>query len=117
MAQIASKKGIKNIAVTSSEYFSDKKDTLMLYESADMFIDNFVPRGDAIIDVSGAETKMGSLSTVASSFILQTILMEGAELAGKSGAAVPVYMSGNVRGGAEYNKKLIKQYLPRIKNL
>ena len=117
MAQIASKKGIKNIAVTSSEYFSDKKDTLMLYESADMFIDNFVPRGDAIIDVSGAETKMGSLSTVASSFILQTILMEGAELAGKSGAAVPVYMSGNVQGGAEYNKKLIKQYLPRIKNL
>lgn len=117
MAQIASKKGIKNIAVTSSEYFSDKKDTIMLYESADMFIDNFVPRGDAIIDVSGAETKMGSLSTVASSFILQTILMEGAELAGKSGAAVPVYMSGNVQGGAEYNKKLIKQYLPRIKNL
>lgn len=117
MAQIASKKGIKNIAVTSSEYFSDKKDNLMLYESADMFIDNFVPHGDAMIDVSGAETKMGSLSTAASSFILQTILMEGAEMAGKSGAPVPVYMSGNIEGGAEFNKKLIKSYLPRIKHL
>ena len=117
MAQIASKKSIKNIAVTSSEYFSDKKDIPMLYECADMFIDNCVPHGDAIIDVSGAETKMGSLSTTASSFILQTVLMEGADMAGKNGAVLPVYMSGNVDGGAEFNNELIKAYLPRIKNL
>lgn len=117
MAQIASKKGIKNIAVTSSAYFSDKKDMPLLYECADMFIDNCVPHGDAIIDVSGAETKMGSLSTIAGSFILQTILMEGADISGKNGALLPVYMSGNVEGGAEFNKKLIKEYMPRIKHL
>lgn len=117
MAQIASKKGINNIAVVSSAYFADKKDATMLYETAAMYIDNCVPHGDAIIDVSGAETKMGSLSSVASYFILQTILMEGADIAGKDGAFLPVYMSGNVEGGAEFNKKLIKEYMPRIKHL
>lgn len=117
MAQVASKNGIKNIAVVSSAYFADKKETPMLYECADMYIDNCVPHGDAVVDISGAETKMGSVSTAASSFILQTVLMEGADIAGKSGARLPVYMSGNIEGGAEFNKKLIKEYMPRIKHL
>ena len=117
MAQVASKNGIKNIAVVSSAYFQDKKDCPILYECSNMYIDNCVPHGDAVIDISGAETKMGSVSTSASSFILQTILMEGADIAGKNGAKLPIYMSGNVDGGADFNKKLIKEYLPRIKHL
>lgn len=117
MAQIAAKNSIKNIAVTSSAYFADKKDSPMLYECADMYIDNCVPHGDAVIDISGSETKMGSVSTAASSFILQTILMEGADTAGKAGKIPPVYMSGNVEGGAEFNRKLINEYMPRIKHL
>lgn len=117
MAKIASKNGIKNIAVVSSAYFDDKKDKPMLYECADMYIDNCVPHGDAVIDIFGAETKMGCVSTAASSFILQTVLMEGADIAGKSGARLPIYMSGNVEGGAEFNQKLIKEYMPRIKHL
>ena len=117
MAQTASKNGISNIAVLSSAYFADKKETPLLYECADIYIDNCVPHGDAVVDVRGAETKMGSVSTAASSFILQIILMEGADIAGKSGTRLPVYMSGNVDGGADFNKKLINEYLPRIKHL
>ena len=117
MAQAASKKGIKNIAVVSSAYFADKKDLPMLYECSDMYIDNCVPHGDAVMELTGSETKMGSVSTAASSFILQSILLEGAELAAKEGARIPVYMSGNVEGGAEYNKSLISEYLSRIKHL
>ena len=117
MAQTATKNGIKSIAVASSEYFSDKKDCPMLYECADMYIDNCVPHGDAFVDIEGAETKMGSLSTIAGSYILNTVLMEGAEAAGKCGKRPPVYMSGNVDGGAEFNQSLIKKYLPRIKHL
>jgi len=117
MAEIASQNGINNIAVVSSAYFADKKDAPMLYETASMYIDNCAPHGDAVIDISGAETKMGSVSTAASSFILQTILMEGADIAGKDGASLPVYMSGNIEGGAEFNKKLISRYMPRIKHL
>lgn len=117
MAQTATKNGIKNIAVVSSEYFADKKDAPLLYECSDMYIDNCVPHGDAVIEIDGADAKMGSVSTSASSFILQSVLMEAADLAGKDGAKLPVYMSGNVEGGAEFNKALIKEYLPRIKHL
>ncbi len=117
LAQAASRKGLKNISVVSSAYFADKKDAPMLYECSNLYIDNCVPHGDAVMEITGSETKMGSVSTAASSFILQSVLMEGAELAAREGARVPVYMSGNVEGGAEYNKELIGAYLPRIKHL
>lgn len=117
MAQLATQRGIKNISVVSSAYFEDKKDRPLLYECSDMYIDNCVPHGDAVMEITGAETKMGSVSTVASSFILQSLLLEGAELAAKEGARVPIYRSGNVEGGAEYNKVLITEFLPRIKHL
>lgn len=117
MAQVATKRGIKNISVVSSAYFGDKKDTPLLYECSDMYIDNCVPHGDAVMEIENSETKMGSVSTAASSFILQSMLLEGAELAAKEGVKVPIYMSGNVEGGAEYNKALIQEYLPRIKHL
>jgi len=117
MAQVATKNGIKNISVVSSAYFADKKDKPLLYECSDIYIDNCVPHGDAVMEIEGAQTKMGSVSTAASSFILQSILMEGAALAGKEGAEIPVYMSGNIDGGAEFNKSLINRYMPRIKHL
>ena len=117
MASVATKNGIKNIAVVSGTYFNDKTDRAKLYECSDMYIDNCVPHGDAVMDITGTEVKMGSVSTVASSFILQSVLLEGAELAAKNGAELPIYKSGNVEGGADFNKKLIKKYLPRIKHL
>ena len=117
MAMVASKNGIPNIAVVSGEYFEDKTDTPMLFECADMYIDNCVPHGDAVMDITGTDVKMGSVSTAASSFILQSVLLEAAETAAQNGAKLPIYKSGNVDGGAEYNRSLIKEYLPRIKHL
>lgn len=117
MAQIATKRGIRNFSVVSSAYFEDKKDSPLLYECSDFYIDNCVPHGDAVMELNGTSVKMGSVSTVASSFILQSILLEGAKLASDEGANIPLYMSGNIEGGAQYNKKLITEYLPRIKHL
>lgn len=117
MAQTATKNGIKNISVVSSSYFTDKKDSPLLCACSDIYIDNCVPHGDAVIEIKGAQTKMGSVSTAASSFILQSILMEAASFAGKDGADLPVYMSGNIDGGTEFNKSLVKKYMGRVKHL
>ena len=117
MAQAASKNGIKNISVVSSAYFNDNTNTKKLYECSDLYIDNCVPHGDAVMDITDSQVKMGSVSTAASSFILNAILLEAAEIAAKNGADVPIYKSGNIEGGAEYNKALIKKYTPRIKHL
>lgn len=117
MAMMATKNGIPNISVVSSAYFDDKTDTPKLFECSDMYIDNCVPHGDAVMDITGTEVKMGSVSTAASSFILQSFLIEGAEIAAKNGVEPLIYKSGNIEGGAEFNKSLIKKYLPRIKHL
>ena len=101
MAKVASKNRIKNIGIISSAYFGDAED--MLYKNCDLYIDNCVTHGDAFIDISNSEAKMGSLSTAASSYAVQVILMEGAEMASKEGVRVPVYMSGKVDGGADFN--------------
>lgn len=50
-----------------------------------MYIDNCVPHGDAVAEITGSQVKMGSVSTAASSFILQSVLIEGAELAAREG--------------------------------
>ena len=117
MAQVATEHHIPNVSVVASAYFGDKKDKPMLYECSDLYIDNCVPHGDASMEIAGSASPMGSLSTAASSYILQAVLMEGAELAAKEGAELPVYRSGNVEGGGEFNKALIQAYLPRIKHL
>ncbi len=117
MAQVATKNGIPNISVVSSAYFGDKTENKKLFECSDIFIDNCVPHGDAVIDITGTDVKMGSVSTAASSFILQSVLLEAAEIAAKNGAEVPIYKSGNIEGGADFNKALIRKYLPRIKHL
>ena len=117
MAMTATKNGVPNISVVSGAYFDDKTDKPKLYQCSDMYIDNCVPHGDAVMDITGTDVKMGSVSTAASSFILQSVLLEAAEIAAKNGTELPIYKSGNVDGGAEFNKALIKKYLPRIKHL
>ena len=117
MAQTAVANGVKTVSVVSSAYFADKKDAPMLYECGDLYIDNCVPHGDAVMDIAGCDTSMGSVSTVASAFIMQSVLLEAAELAMKSGKKPPIYRSGNVAGGAEFNKALIAEFIPKIKHL
>lgn len=117
MAQVAKRHGIKTASVVSSAYFEDKTGLPKLYECTDLYIDNCVPHGDAVMEIEGCDTNMGSLSTVASAFIMQSVLLEAAALAAKNGKKPPIYKSGNVAGGAEFNKALIKEYMPRIKHL
>lgn len=117
MAEAAAKRGIRTVGIVSSEYFCDKDKMPMLFEMCDLFIDNCVPYGDAIIGLDGTDTRIGSVSTAASTFIMQSVLAEGAQKAHENGAEVSIYKSGNVRGGSEYNKKIVNRYLQRIKHL
>lgn len=118
MALCAKEAGVKSVAITSMEYAHDvsrHSSGMHLYEAADMYIDACVPHGDAVIDIGGK--KMGSVSTVAGTFILQSVLMEAGEMCAKEGLPLPVYLSGNIEGGSEFNKSLIDEYIPRVKHL
>ena len=112
MCTCAKAAGVKLVTISSSAYVADGAQLLAL---GDVAIDCKVPHGDAVIDVGAA--KMGGLSTYASLFILNSILIDGARKAQARGVTPPVYVSGNVEGGAARNAVLEARYFGRVKNL
>ncbi len=112
MAKCAKELGVYTVAISSKEY--EKKGATLL-SSVDMGIDCKVPYGDAVLPVG--ESKMGGLSTYSALFILNSILIEGAKIATERGVKAPIFMSGNVEGGKEYNIQLEDKYLARVKHL
>ena len=112
MCSCAKKAGVKLVTISSSSYTAYGA---KLLELGDIAIDCKVPHGDAVIDVGAA--KMGGLSTYASLFILNAVLIEGARKAQERGVAPPVYASGNVEGGTQKNVALETRYFGRVKNL
>ena len=112
MLRAAKADGVKTVAISSSTY---RAHGAVLLDEADIPIDCMVPHGDAVIEVGAA--KMGGLSTYASLFILNSILIEGAKKALACGVTPPIYVSGNVEGGTARNIALEKRYFGRVKRL
>ena len=112
MLRAAKAAGVTTVAISSSAY---RAHGAVLLDEADVPIDCKVPYGDAVIDVGAA--KMGGLSTYASLFILNSILIEGAKKAVARGVTPPVYVSGNVEGGTARNVALEERYFGRVKRL
>ena len=112
MLRAAKAAGVTTVAISSAAY---RAHGATLLDEADVPIDCKVPYGDAVIDVGAA--KMGGLSTYASLFILNTILIEGAKKAAVRGVTPPIYVSGNVEGGTARNVALEERYFGRVKRL
>lgn len=110
-------RGVKVIGVSSGAYRAQKAFNPLgahLCDVCDVCVDNLAPHGDACLQPEGLETRMTPVSTILSVFIVNSILAEATQLALREGVAVPVYKSGNIPGGAEYNRALIARYAPRI---
>lgn len=112
MLRAAKSAGVATVAISSSAY---RAHGAVLLDEADIPIDCKVPHGDAVIDVG--DMKMGGLSTYASLFILNSVLIEGAKKALARGVEPPIYTSGNVEGGTAKNVALEERYFCRIKRL
>lgn len=112
MLRAAKAAGVSTVAISSSAY---RAHGAVLLDEADIPIDCKVPHGDAVIDVG--DMKMGGLSTYASLFILNSVLIEGAKKALARGVEPPIYISGNVEGGTAKNIALEERYFGRVKRL
>jgi uncharacterized phosphosugar-binding protein len=112
MLRAAKSAGVTTIAISSSAY---REHGGVMLDEADVSIDCKVPYGDAVIGVG--DMKMGGLSTYASLFILNSVLIDGAKKALARGVVPPIYTSGNIEGGTEKNVALEERYFGRIKRL
>lgn len=120
MAICAREKGIPVIAIVSMAYALDESrhpDGRKLHDVADIVLDNGVCHGDAAVAIEGSDMRVGPVSTISSCMIAQSILVQVNEFLWEDGVTPPVYVSGNIPGGAERNQALIHRYLSRNKHL
>lgn len=118
MAIEARKMGVSTIAITNLEYsgavtsrhLSQKR----LFEVCDIVIDNKGCVGDAAIEIEGLPERIGPTSTVVGAAILNALIIEVVEAMTKEGSFPPVFMSANLDGGDEHNKKIFEEYKDNI---
>lgn len=121
IANWVKEKGNKVIVVTSldvsktmtSRHSSGK----MLYDFADVILDNRGVEGDAAVKLPGMETKVCGTSSITAAILLNATVLQAIEIMLSKGYVPPVYMSQNVDGGPEFNKKLKKQYADRLNRI
>ncbi|MBV7391229.1 MULTISPECIES: SIS domain-containing protein [Enterococcus] len=118
MAEEIKKHDNKLIVVTALE--SSKASTSrhesgkLLYEFADVVLDNHSVYGDAALNISGLETKVCGTSSFAATLLLQQTMYEAIKIMVSKGFEPPVYLSANIDGGHERNLKIENQYAERI---
>ncbi len=118
MAIIGKSGGMQVVAITSvahgrsmiSRHSSGKK----LYDVADIVIDTHGVPGDAAIELPDFDYKIGALSTLAGSAIVQALTVQTAALLAEKGIEPPVWVSANVEGGDAHNNALLERYRPFI---
>lgn len=119
------KRGMTTIAVTSSSFakivpFGHKArhpSGKNLFEEADIYINNHLPEGDAIIMIDGYDQKVGSTSTFCNCFVMNCLVCEITKELLSKGLNPPVYVSANMPYGDEHNKSLEDKYAPIVKHL
>ncbi len=111
---------MKVIGITSGNY-KDKPSRdrrgLHLEDVCDLYIDNYVPHGDAVVEIEDGGVKAGPVSSIAAFFIANSMTLAACEHMRARGEQPPVYKSGNVDGGDGYNEDIVKKYICRIKHL
>jgi uncharacterized phosphosugar-binding protein len=121
----ARKMGLKVIAVTSSQFSRGVPPSISarhpsnqdLCDLGDVVVDSHVPLGDAVVEVDNFDLKVSSVSTMANTFIVQSLVAMTVDKLVKMGVAPEVWASANVEGGTENNRKYRQKYQGRIQHL
>ena len=122
VALIAQKRGARVITISSKEYahalppaHSSGK---YLMEIGDVNIDNHAPIGDAAMTHSGIDISFAPVSTLINMLLIEAMVAEAITIGLDQGIEnIPVFKSGNVPGGKEYNQRMIEYYQKRIPTL
>ncbi len=114
-------KGVYVIGITSKEYSTSQpsrhKEGHYLYNSVDLYIDNHAPIGDALLEYDKVKVKFTPSSTIIGAFILNSIFAQAIKNIADKGYEPPIFLSGNLEGADQHNKRLIDKYSKRIKLL
>lgn len=88
-----------------------------LHDIVDCSVDCKVRLGDATIELSGFEQKIGALSTYANAYVMNSIVVEAINILVNEGINPPVWRSGNCPGGDEWNNQFIERFRGAVRCL
>jgi uncharacterized phosphosugar-binding protein len=118
MAQGARERGVYVIALTSLAYSRSvqprQTGSPRLFETADLVLDNCAPLGDALVELPGLTQRVGPCSTVTGAAMLNAIVVRVTELLLESSGDPPIFMSANLDGGDEHNRRWLEKYHGRL---
>jgi uncharacterized phosphosugar-binding protein len=113
--------GLSVIAVIAARYAAQAPLSplgIRLSEIAHVTIDNGGLPGDAVVEIGDTGIRVGPSSTVVGAFILNSLLTEVAfRLAQEDIAQLPVFISANMPGAAEHNRRILDRYKGRNPHL
>jgi uncharacterized phosphosugar-binding protein len=120
MAISAKEKGLITVAFSSMNYRdaeSRHPTGEKLCDVVDYVVNNHSPYGDAMVTYEQSGVKAVPSSTVLSVLLLNMLISEIIDCYDKAGLTPPAFVSGNVEGGMERNKKILDEYKTRVKAL
>ena len=121
----ARKRGMTSIAITSTGFAdsvpkgvpSRHSSGMNLYQEADYFINNFMPYGDAVVDIDGCDQKTAPTSTLCNTFAINLLMLTAVAILKEMGIDPPLWTSANLPDGDRKNKALEEQYASRVRHL
>jgi uncharacterized phosphosugar-binding protein len=124
-AQEGKRLGATVIGVTSTEFAANvpgdhpsrHPSRQNLHEIADIFLNTWMPYGDAVVEIPGCPQKVAPTSSLGTAFVLHCLTAATVEELVRRGVAPPVWRSGNLPGGDEANQQYLDKHLGRIKFL
>ncbi|MEV4556683.1 SIS domain-containing protein [Kitasatospora sp. NPDC049285] len=118
LARLAKENGHPLIVITSAEHTAGVEPKhpsgLRLRDYADVVLDNGAPYGDAVLPMAGGGKACG-ISSITAALLAQQVVAEAIRRIEESGGVPPVYLSANIPGGDEHNRKLEALYAGRIR--
>ncbi|NLO45827.1 MAG: SIS domain-containing protein [Clostridiales bacterium] len=118
MAVEARQKGVFTVGFTSLKHSnsvtSRHPSGKHLCDVCDIVIDNCGVPGDAAIKLEGLAEMIGPTSTAVGVSLINSIVIETVEKLIADGIVPPIFMSANLDGGDEHNKKIFDEYADNI---
>ncbi|MET8996005.1 SIS domain-containing protein [Amycolatopsis sp. NPDC004169] len=118
LARLVKQRGHRLLAVTSAAHTghaaSRHRSGRRLIDFADVVLDNGAPPGDALLPLpSGA--RVCAISSLSAALLAQMVVAEVVRLLAEAGEEPPIYLSANIDGGDDHNRKLENRYAGRLR--
>lgn len=119
------RRGARAVGISSSDWHRKVPKDLpirhrsgkTLFDIVDIAIDDYVPYGDAVINIEGFEQPISGISSIIDLYIAHRLEIECVKECVRRNVTPPVWRSANLPGGDVYNATLRTKYNGRVKSL